>query len=205
MHMHTWIPFILRLDEQTNGVVLTHEDVKLVGDVTNLLQMRIVRTHSTLCLDQERQIAQFALECEGQHCKTTLTPIEPCFDLRKSSDTALLYVLFQAVGEFPTLARHTRPRLCSLWCTWLDSAHGVKELFMHALCVLKYLYTTKVKGLSFRGDNAAFGDGTSSVARLRIYFDTDWALSSVGHSRSRKSFSGNAIIVNGDSIHPQAT
>lgn len=37
-------------------------DVQLLGDVTNLLQMRIIRTQSTVCLDKERQITQLAIE-----------------------------------------------------------------------------------------------------------------------------------------------
>lgn len=46
----------------------SHLDVKSLRDVTNLLQSRIARTQSTLCLNQERRIVQLVIEYGVHDC-----------------------------------------------------------------------------------------------------------------------------------------
>lgn len=85
-----------RVDPESDSFL----DVKMLGDVTNLLQVRIIRTQSTLCLDQERRISQLAAEYGVQDCKLTLTPMEPRYKLYKSSNTPLVSIpLRQLVGS----------------------------------------------------------------------------------------------------------
>lgn len=50
---------------------------RLQGGISNALQIGIVRTQSTLFLDQERQIVQVENEYGVQDCKPSLTPMEP--------------------------------------------------------------------------------------------------------------------------------
>lgn len=75
-------------------------DVKLLGDVTRLLQMRIVRTMSKVCQDHERQITQPAADYGVADCKLVLTPVIVRTDLQKSLEASPACIQFtQQVGS----------------------------------------------------------------------------------------------------------
>lgn len=86
-------------------------DFKLLPDVTNLQQMRIITTQLSVCLDQERQTRlqaySYVLEYDG-----TIFKLEPHFDLQKSSDTPPVSIPFrQHLGSLLWIVRHTHTEI----------------------------------------------------------------------------------------------
>lgn len=69
-------------------------DVKLLGDVANLLQMRIVRTAVCVSLVQERQVSHLAIDYGVADCKPMLTPTILHINLKKSLYPPQAVILF---------------------------------------------------------------------------------------------------------------
>mmetsp|Transcript_43485 Transcript_43485/g.81431 ORF Transcript_43485/g.81431 Transcript_43485/m.81431 type:complete len:398 (+) Transcript_43485:385-1578(+) len=180
------------------GVPDTDEylDIKLIGDVTHLLQMRITRVHNVMTLDQERQISVLAAEYGVLDCKSVLTPMSAHLDLQKGEDAPAATIPFrQLVGALLWIGRHTHPEIMQpvVYLAQFCTCYG-RDHFLAALRILKYLCTVQGRKLTFRGGYEH--PLPENQARLTIYSDSDWAMGST----DRKSYSGNTVFINGDLV-----
>lgn len=151
--------------------------------------MKIVRTTSTVCPDQERQITQLVADYGVAECKPMLTPMVFHIDLEKSTKSSHACIPFwQLTGSLLRIARHTHPEVMqsviylAQFCTCFSRDH-----FLAAPRVLKHLNTVKYRKRAFRDRlRAPCGAGPDEPV---IYFDSDWAMGST----DRKSYSGNVL------------
>jgi len=134
MHFDAWLSCFRGLLDTDDYL-----DIKLIGDVTHLLQMRITRINNVVGMDQDRQIIVLATEYG------VLTPMSTHLDLAKGKDTLVASLPFKhLVGALLWIGRHTHPEIMQLvvylaqFCTCYD-----RDRFLAALRVLKYLCTVQ--------------------------------------------------------------
>lgn len=87
-------------------------DIKLIKNVTHLLQMRITRSHTRICLDKERKIGVLAAKHGVHECKHVLTPISSHLDLAISAHTYVALIPCKhLVGALLWIDRHAHPEV----------------------------------------------------------------------------------------------
>lgn len=118
---HTPTLSILRRDWHTFVAILTviHLWVSNYSVTLPICSKWELSGPDLLCLDQEYQIVQLAMDYGVQYCKSaiyffihflySLAHIEPHFDLQKFFNTPLVYVAFHAAGGSLALDCHTHP------------------------------------------------------------------------------------------------
>lgn len=63
------------LNHSHGSMEIDHLDIKLISDVSHLLQMRITRQHPLVCLDQDKKIGILAAQYGVQSRKPMLSPV----------------------------------------------------------------------------------------------------------------------------------
>jgi len=191
LYFDAWLAYFRGVPESDDYL-----DIKLIGDVTHILQIRITRANNVMSLDQERQIGVLADEYGVLGCKSVLTPMSAHLDLAKGANTLVASIPFrQLVGALLWIGRHTHPEVMrpvvflAQFCTCCDRNH-----FLTALRIIKYLCAVQDRKLTYKGGRDSPLPGTQT--RLTVYSDSDWAMGST----DRKSYSGNVIYMNGDLV-----
>lgn len=126
-----------------------HLDVRPLGNVTNLLQIQLIRSQSKLCLDQNRYVVQLATEHVVKLTvldKKKLLPWNHILTWWKSNETHLLHVPFrQLVGSLLWIARHAHHIMQPVACQAQFHTCNDRSHYLAILRVLKHVFTAKDK------------------------------------------------------------
>lgn len=165
-------------------------EVNDLGILDHLLQMSIEWQpfYKGVSISQERYIRDVAAQYGLLDCKPMQTPMEKGLKLEPAKVCDLSLPYRSIIGALLWIARASRPDIMfaviflSKFLACFDEQH-----FKAAKRVVRYLVTTIDRKLTFHQTEK------SDELKVIVYTDSDWA----GDSEDRRSFSGNAVFLNG--------
>lgn len=165
-------------------------DIKLVWDVTHLMQVRITRSPDLVCLDQGRQIGVLAAEYGLIDCKPVLTLMSANLDLAKIAHTTAAFIPFrQLAGALLWIGRHT--------CQEIMQPVVYFAQFSRDMAGITFGCPSNIEIFVYcEGQGGHDSPLPAAQARLTMYSDSDWAMD----SSERKLYSGNVVYMNGDLV-----
>ena len=170
----------------------TRFNIKELGDLSFILQMKITRTHNHITISQERMIIDLALQYGLSKAKPKYTPIVVGANklLPVENESEGWWPFRNIIGSLLWIARKTRPDIywAVIYLACFCSSFG-QEHTEFAKRVIKYLYTTRHYVLTFH-------KSADDLMSLKGYCDSDWA----GNIVDRKSYSGFLIFMSGNLI-----
>jgi len=181
--------------EQVKKLLMSKYEVRDLGIVSYLLGISISFTEQTMKLSQEKYIQKLINEYGMNECKSAKTPIEPGLKLSKcdsysneSEIEEMKNVPYrQLVGSLMYIALATRPDIMYAVSKLAQFVSKPSRIhWMQAKRVLRYLYTTKNKTLTYSRGND----------EIEIFTDADWA----ADIDDRHSYSGMVVFIGRNAV-----
>lgn len=160
--------------------------IKYLGEVSQLLSIRVRREDSKMELDQTKYINSVLDEFNMKECNGLSTPLE-VLDITENDEKFDEKIYRKAVGSLLYIANGTRPDI-SFAVAYLSQFNNnvTKKHWTEVKHLFRYLKKTAEMKLTFRKEDKP----------IQIYTDADWA----NNKSDRKSWSGFVIVFAGAAV-----